>query len=96
LKRLQNEFVMAELYVDDKTELDEDHQFISSYSHKKITTLGAKWSDLQASRFNSNSQPDYVILDSEGNLLVPPHPADYNPTDYTKFLDAGIAAYKKK
>jgi thiol:disulfide interchange protein DsbD len=96
LKRLQNDFVMAELYVDDKTELDKDHQFISSYSGKKITTLGAKWSDLQASRFNSNSQPDYVILDSDGNLLVPPHPADYNPADYTKFLDAGIAAYKKK
>jgi thiol:disulfide interchange protein DsbD len=95
-KRLQNDFVMVELYVDDKTELDKDHQFISSYSGKKITTLGAKWSDFQASKFNSNSQPDYVIVNSNGDLLVPPHPADYNPADYAKFLDAGIAAYKKK
>jgi thiol:disulfide interchange protein len=103
-KRLQNNFVMVELYVDDKTELDKNEQFISSNSHKKITTLGAKWSDLQASRFNSNSQPDYVILDSDGNLFVdkdgkvtvPPQGANYNPTEYTKFLDAGIAAYKKQ
>ncbi|RKR81208.1 thiol:disulfide interchange protein DsbD [Mucilaginibacter gracilis] len=103
LKRLQNDFVMVELYVDDKTELDKNEQFISSYSGKKITTLGAKWSDLQASRFNSNSQPDYVILDSNGNLfadkdgntIVKPQGANYDPAEYAKFLDSGITEYKK-
>lgn len=102
-KRLKNDFVMVELYVDDKTELDKNEQFISSYSGKKITTLGAKWSDLQASRFNSNSQPDYVILDSDGKLfvdktgktIVPPQGANYDPVAYAKFLDSGIAEYQK-
>jgi len=96
LKRLQNDFVMAELYVDDKTELDEDHQFISSYSGKKITTLGAKWLDFEASKFNANPQPYYVILNNEGKVLVPPQGAIFNVAKYIKFLDAGIAAYKKQ
>jgi hypothetical protein len=95
---------MAELYVDDKTVLDAKEQFLSSYSGKKITTLGAKWSDLQAFRFNSNSQPDYVILDSNGDLftdkdgkvIIPPQGADYDPNNYIKFLQAGIAEYKNK
>ena len=96
LSRLQQNFIMAELFVDDKTPLTQNEQYTSSYSHKKITTLGAKWSDLQASRFNSNSQPDYVILDSDGNLLLPPQGANYDPAAYAKFLDAGVAEYKKK
>ena len=95
LKILKSDFVLLELYVDDKTELEQNEQFISSYSGKKITTLGAKWSDFQASKFNSNSQPDYVIVNSKGNVLLPPQGADYNPDNYIKFLDSGIAEYKK-
>jgi thiol:disulfide interchange protein DsbD len=95
LKLLKNDFVLLELYVDDKTELQKNEQFISSYSGKKITTLGAKWSDFQASKFNSNSQPDYVIVNSKGDVLLPPQGADYNPNNYVKFLESGIAEYKK-
>ena len=103
LKRLRNDFVLVELYVDDKSDLDQSEQYTSSNSGKKITTLGAKWSDLEAQRFGSNSQPDYVILNSDGNLftdasgavLVPPHGADYDAASFAKFLDSGIAAYSK-
>jgi len=103
-KLLKNEFVLVEAYIDDKkVELEKNQQYISSYSGKKITLLGAKWSDIQAARFNSNSQPDYVILDSTGNLftdkngkvIVPPQGADYNPDNYIKFLQSGLAEYKK-
>lgn len=93
---LKNEFVLVEAYVDDKkVELEKNQQYISSYSGKKITLLGAKWSDIQASRFNSNSQPDYVIINSKGDLLLPPQGADYNPDNYIKFLQAGLSEYKK-
>jgi len=101
-KHLRDDFVLLQLVVDDKAELPDNEKFISTYSGKKITTLGGKWSDVEASRFNSNSQPLYVMLDSDGNLLknkdgqdIQPSPADYNIASYTKFLDSGIAAYKK-
>ncbi|MHB8205869.1 MAG: protein-disulfide reductase DsbD family protein [Mucilaginibacter sp.] len=99
---LKNDFVLLQLVVDDKAALPTNEQFVSTYSGKTITNLGGKWSDLEASRFNSNSQPFYVMLDSDGNLLtdksgttINPSPADYDVADYNKFLESGIAAYKK-
>ncbi|WP_183561843.1 protein-disulfide reductase DsbD family protein [Mucilaginibacter sp. SP1R1] len=101
-KRLKNNFVLLQLVVDDKAALQPQEQFVSDYSGKKITTLGGKWSDLEAKRFNSNSQPLYVMLDSDGNFLkdasgkdIPTSPADYDIASYIKFLDSGIAAFKK-
>lgn len=95
LKRLRSQFVMAELYVDDKTELEKSEQFTSQYSGKQINTLGGKWSDFQASKFNTNSQPFYVIVNSNGDVLVPPSGANYNVNDYIKFLDSGLSQFKK-
>jgi thiol:disulfide interchange protein len=95
-KMLKNDYVLVEAYVDDKKMvLEKNQQYTSSYSGKKITLLGDKWSDIQAARFNSNSQPDYVILNSKGDQLLPPQGADYNPDNYIKFLQAGLAEYKK-
>jgi thiol:disulfide interchange protein len=100
-KRLKNDYVLLQLVVDDKAALDPSEQFTSNYSGKKITNLGGKWSDLEASRFNANSQPFYVLLDSDGNMLIgkdgkpiPPSPADYDVNSYLKFLDSGITAYQ--
>jgi len=95
LSRLSNDYVVIQLYVDDKTDLATAEQTVSKYSGKKIQTIGNKWSDLQASRFNANSQPFYVLLDTKGNLLVQPQGADYDPVSFTKYLDSGLDAFKK-
>jgi len=95
LSRLTNDYVVIQLYVDDKTDLAAAEQTVSKYSGKKINTIGNKWSDLQASRFNANSQPFYVLLDTKGNLLVQPQGADYDPVSFTKYLDSGLTAFKK-
>ena len=93
LKRLRNDYVLIQLYVDDKTELPTAEQRVSSYSGKTIRTIGNQWSDLQASRFNTNSQPYYVLLDNNGKQLVPPKGADSKPENFVKFLDSGLRAY---
>jgi len=95
LSRLSNDYVVIQLYVDDKTDLATAEQTVSKYSGKKIQTIGNKWSDLQASRFNANSQPFYVLLDTKGNLLVQPQGADYDPVSFAKYLDSGLEAFKK-
>lgn len=95
-KLLKEEFVMAELFVDDKTELPANEQFVSKYSGKKIKTIGNKNSDFQASTFNSNSQPLYVIVDAYGKVLVPQTGANYNIEQYKAFLQRGIDAFKAK
>jgi thiol:disulfide interchange protein DsbD len=102
-KLLRDDFILLQLYVDDKTELLPQEQFVSTYSGKKISNLGAKWSDLEADRFGANSQPFYVMLDSDGNLLkdssgaeIKPSPANYNVSSYKDFLDSGIRAFHNK
>lgn len=93
-KRIKNDFILLQLFVDDKAELDPKDVFTSTYSGKKITTIGAKWSDMQAKDFNSNSQPNYIIMDGNATVLVPPQGANYSVSNYIKFLDSGLNAYK--
>jgi thiol:disulfide interchange protein len=95
LKRLQNEFVMLQLVIDDKTDLLENEKYTSAVTGKKITTLGAKWLDKEISKHNSNAQPFYVIINEKGETLVPPQGATFNVNEFIKYLDSGIAAYKK-
>ncbi|MEX8549308.1 MAG: protein-disulfide reductase DsbD family protein [Mucilaginibacter sp.] len=92
---ISNDFVLLQLYVDDKTDLQPGEQTVTPQG-KKIKTIGKKWSELQASRFKANSQPFYVLLDDDGNLLVPPQGADKNATRYSQFLQSGLTAFGKK
>jgi thiol:disulfide interchange protein len=95
-RTLSNEYVIIQLYVDDKTELQESEKYKSAFSGKVINTIGNKWSDVQASKFNSNSQPFYVLLGHDEQPLVKPTGANYNPAAYLQFLNSGIAAFKNK
>jgi thiol:disulfide interchange protein len=94
LKRLQNEFVMLQLVIDDKTELPAAEQFKSAVTGKSITTIGGKWLDLEIGKYQSNAQPFYVIINEDGQTLVPPQGAIFNINDFIKYLDSGISAYK--
>jgi thiol:disulfide interchange protein DsbD len=96
LDLLRNEYVLIQLYVDDKTELPESEQTVSAFSGKKIKTIGNKWSDYQASKFNSNSQPYYVLLDPEENLLITPQGAEYDVDKFAEYLKTAIEVFKNK
>ncbi|MCD0490198.1 thioredoxin family protein [Pedobacter sp. MC2016-14] len=94
-KLISQDYVLIQLYVDDKTELAPEDVVVNA-AGKSLNTLAKKWSDLQASRFQANAQPFYVLLDprTEG-VLVPPQGADYEVANYLKFLNSGLEAYKK-
>lgn len=94
LKMLQDDYVVIQLYVDDKTLLPPSEQTLSSYSGKTIQTIGNKWSDFQASVFKTNSQPWYVLLNPDGRILGTPQGAEFNIDQYKKFLDTGMQAFR--
>ncbi|RIJ43244.1 disulfide bond formation protein DsbD [Pontibacter oryzae] len=96
LQRLRQDYVIAALYVDDKTELAESEQYTSAYDGKLKATLGKKYADYQITKFNVNAQPYYVLMDENENVLVKPIAYDLNVDNFVKFLDAGVAAYKAK
>ncbi len=96
LKKLTNDYVLISLYVDDKTPLPTEQQYVSPFTGKKIKTTGNRWSDLQSKIFQTNSQPYYVLLDHNGKLLAIPRGYTPDVDTYSKFLDEGLCRFKKR
>jgi thiol:disulfide interchange protein len=96
LKRLRENFIVTALYVDDKTELPEKEWITSKYDGKVKKTIGRKYADLQITRYNVNSQPYYVLLDTSGNLLTTPRAYDLNVDAFIKFLDTAVKNFNKE
>lgn len=93
LERLKNDFVIASLYVDDKKELPKEKQYKSTYDDEIKVTVGEKNTDLQITKFNSNAQPYYFIVDAEGKQLI--NPVGYTSVEeFVKFLEEGKTKFK--
>ena len=80
---IYNRYVFVQLFVDDRTPLAETEEVEENGKMGKLRTLGDKWSHLQATRYGANSQPFYVLIDSDGKLLAEPY--SYNE-DVEQFL----------
>jgi len=92
---INEEYVLIQLYVDDKTDLPDTEQNTTAEG-RRIKTIGNKWSYLQTSSFKANSQPFYVLLDPKTKqLLAPPQGADYDVNSYKQFLRSGLQAFEK-
>lgn len=96
LKRLRENFVLVALYVDDKVIEMPKEEWYTNKAGREVKLLGKKNTEIQTSKFGTNSQPYYVILDSEGTLLVSPRAYDLNIEAFKQFLDAGVEAFNKK
>ena len=86
---LKNDVVLISLYVDDKRALDSPIPS-SLRPGKQLRTIGQKWAEFQAVRFKANSQPFYVILDSDGKQLGTPVAYTPDADVYHQWLQAGI------
>jgi len=95
LSRLNKDYVMVALYVDDKTTLSKDDWYTSQYDEKIKKTLGKQNFDLQIDTFNSNAQPYYVLLDNEENILTTPRAYDLDIGGFIKFLDDGKRKFEE-
>ena len=63
---LENDYVLITLMVDDKTKLPQPIEIQENGKTRKLKTIGDKWSYLQRSKFGSNAQPFYILLNDEG------------------------------
>lgn len=89
-RTINEDYVLIQLYVDDKTDLSENEVFATP-NGKRITTIGKKWSYLQTHKFKANSQPYYVLLDTTTEQpIVTPKGADYNVASYLAYLKSGL------
>ena len=93
---LKEKVVLISLYCDRKIELPKNEQFISKHSGDEIITIGNKWTDFQITRYKSNSQPLYVILNNDGEDKSKPIAYTTDIQEYKKWLEDGIAEASKK
>lgn len=98
-RMLTEEVVLVSLYVDERTKLPEEDQYVTSIAgkKKKVRTIGDQWMVLQAERYKTNSQPYYVVMDhQESQLGVAANYQDYGKVDLFKnWLEESIALFEK-
>ncbi len=89
-KMLTHDFVLVSLYVDDKTPLASTITVKENGVERTLKTLGDKWSYFQRSRFKANTQPFYVIIDTEGNQIGPHRSYDEDVSAYINWLKGAV------
>jgi thiol:disulfide interchange protein DsbD len=97
---INEHFVLASLYVDDRKELPLEQQgeitiemSDGTKKQKKIVTEGDKWATFEANTFKKVSQPHYVLITPNGRLLT--NPVSYTPNheEYANWLKCGLDAF---
>ena len=94
---INEEYVLISLYVDDRKELPKEDRFNflkPSGDTKPIKTVGDKWATFQTVNFQNNSQPYYILMDADYNLLN--KPVGYTPDadEYLYWLQEGVKNFK--
>lgn len=96
ISKLKNDYVVISLYVDDKQELPLEEQVEVTQitgSKRKLRNYGHKWAHFQATYFNNNSQPFYVLMTPDAELLNTP--VGYTPDsgEFADFLQCGLTNF---
>ncbi|MCM1078428.1 MAG: thioredoxin family protein [Bacteroidales bacterium] len=92
---ITDDYVLVQLFVDDKTPLPEPVEVMENGTPRKLRTVGDKWSYFQRTKFGSNTQPFYVLLDNEGKPLNAAYSYDEDIPKYKEFLSTGLRNYKR-
>lgn len=89
---LKKEYILISLYVDDRKELPKEEQFEfirKNGNLKRIRTIGDKWATFQTVNFETASQPYYVLLSEDLEILAPPRQYT-GRDDYFNWLQKGV------
>ena len=95
---LKKDYVIISLYVDDRKELNKEDQFQYIKPNgklKNIETIGDKWATLEIENFEVASQPFYVLLDYNMELLNYTTAYTPNADEYYEWLKKGVENFKK-
>jgi thiol:disulfide interchange protein len=95
---IRNEYVLISLYVDDKKTLPKEAQVLVNRTNggtRKLQNYGHKWANFQTQFFKTNSQPYYVLLNSDGTEILN-QAVGYTPDEkeYAQFLACGLEIFK--
>ena len=94
-KIMKEDYVLVVLYNDDKTKLREE-DWVTTGEGKVLKEIGRANSYLVRSRFDVNAQPNYALLGSDGELLVPVRGYNLSVEGFIDFLESGLEQFRKQ
>ena len=89
---LGENYIVASLYVDDRRELDEPFVDENGLIYSEV---GEKWTYLQQHKFGELSQPFYVLVDADGQILNGSFAFKKDVGAFVEFLNGGLKNFKK-
>jgi len=95
---ITDDYILVSLYVDDRKQLDSDNTFNflkPTGGTKAIKTVGDKWATFQTVNFKNNSQPYYILIDKDFNLLNSPLGYTPDADAYLEWLQQGLNTFYK-
>jgi thiol:disulfide interchange protein len=93
MKRLQQDFVVVSLYVDDKYKLPES-EWYKAKDGALIKTMGTKNLDFEITLTQNPAQPQYVFVDGNGKIIKNAGGYVADIKRFVSILDEVKAAYK--
>jgi thiol:disulfide interchange protein DsbD len=91
-KMLIDDYVLVSLYVDDDKKLDEP--LYSVARDLKIRDIGNKWADFQIVNFAQNTQPLYVPITTDEEVISKPRGFIPGIEGYLEYLECSLGAIK--
>ena len=95
-KKFAESFVVVALYVDDKNIELQESDYLTDENGNIIKMLGEKNTYIGLHKYQSNSQPCYFIVDTDGSVLAGPQYYELDIDKYLQFLESGAAAFQQK
>ncbi len=95
---ITDDYILVSLYVDDRKKLDSDNTFNflkPTGGTKAIKTVGDKWATFQTVNFKNNSQPYYILIDTDFNLLNKPLGYTPDADAYLEWLQQGLNTFSE-
>ena len=91
---MKNDYIMVFLYNDDKTKLEKE-DWVTTTEGKTLKDIGRVNSYIVRERFNVNAQPNYALLGSDGELLVPVRGYNLSVEGFIDFLESGLEKFRQ-
>ena len=96
VKELMNQYIVVALYVDDREKLPESKWIRDIETGEYYKRVGPANDYLARTLYNTSTQPTYVLLKPNGEILLPKsRNYDLDINGFCKFLTEGLEEFKK-
>lgn len=93
---MEKKYVLTTLFVDSKMDLPSNYWIVSEITGDTLKTDGKKNTYYQKTQFKNDSIPAFYIINSKEEILLGPYYYDESPGAFKRFLNKGVARYKKQ